>query len=180
MTRISLIIGLAVILLGLGCCTPKPQQKEVTQQDIQQPMMDVNRQLIRQESERINGYIERHGYEAQATGTGLRMIWLKKNNTEGKRPVEGDVATVKYKIELLDGTLCYSSDEKGARSFKVAADNVESGLHEGIQLMQAGEKAILIMPPHLAHGISGDEDKIPPLSTLVVTLDFISFSSAKK
>jgi FKBP-type peptidyl-prolyl cis-trans isomerase len=38
----------------------------------------------------------------------------------------------------------------------------------------------MIMPPHLAHGMRGDEDKIPPLSTLVVTLDFVSFSSKKK
>lgn len=178
--KAGILIALATILFSLGCCTTKPQQKEISKQEIQQPMMDVNRQLIKQESERINGYIERHGYKAEATGTGLRMIWLRKNTGEGKRPVEGDVATVKYKIELLDGTLCYSSDEKGARSFKVAADNVESGLHEGIQLMQAGEKAILIMPPHLAHGISGDDNKIPPLSTLVVTLDFVSFSSGKK
>jgi FKBP-type peptidyl-prolyl cis-trans isomerase FkpA len=174
---ISALVGL--FLLSLGCCSTKPQQQEVTRQEIQQPMMDVNRQLIKQESERINNYIERRKYEAEATGTGLRMVWLKKNTTQGKKPTEGDIATVKYKIELLDGTLCYSSDEKGARSFSVAADNVESGLHEGIQLMQPGEKAIMIMPPHLAHGMRGDDDKIPPLSTLVVTLDFVSFSSKK-
>jgi FKBP-type peptidyl-prolyl cis-trans isomerase len=176
------IASLFLIMVGLslGCCTTKPKQNEVTRQEIKQPMMDVNRQLIKQESERINSYIERRSYKAEATGTGLRMVWLKKNNTEGKRPVEGDVATVKYKIELLDGTVCYSSDEKGPRSFTVAADNVESGLHEGIQLMQPGEKAIMIMPPHLAHGMRGDDDKIPPLSTLVVTLDFVSFSSKKK
>jgi len=173
-------IFLFIMLLSLGCCTSKPKQSEVTKEQIRQPMMDVNRQLVNKESERINSYIERHQYKAEPTGTGLRMVWLKRNNSTGKKPKVGDVATVKYQIELLDGTICYSSEEKGARSFVVASDNVESGLHEGIQLMQPGEKAVLIMPPHLAHGMRGDEDKIPPLSSLVVTLEFVSLSEKKQ
>jgi FKBP-type peptidyl-prolyl cis-trans isomerase len=40
--------------------------------------------------------------------------------------------------------------------------------------MKVGDKAKLIIPSHLGHGITGNMDKIPPLSTLIVDIELIS------
>jgi FKBP-type peptidyl-prolyl cis-trans isomerase len=53
---------------------------------------------------------------------------------------------------------------------------VESGLEEGILLLQEGDKARFIMPPHLAHGLIGDRDKIPARATIIYDLELVSLS----
>jgi len=73
----------------------------------------------------------------------------------------------------LDGTLCYKNDSKSIKKVKVDYDNIESGLHEGLKLMHAGEKAIFILPSHLAHGITGDNDKIPPKSPVYFEIEVV-------
>ena len=52
-------------------------------------------------------------------------------------------------------------------------DNVETGLHEGIKYMKVGEKAKMILPSHLAHGLIGDSKKIPPRSTIVYDIELL-------
>ena len=51
--------------------------------------------------------------------------------------------------------------------------DIESGVQEGIKKMRVGDKAKLIIPSHLAHGLTGDMEKIPPLSVIVVDIHLI-------
>jgi FKBP-type peptidyl-prolyl cis-trans isomerase len=57
--------------------------------------------------------------------------------------------------------------------FEIDRADIESGIHEGIKFMSVGDRAKLIIPSHLAHGLVGDLDKVPPLSTLVVDIHLI-------
>jgi FKBP-type peptidyl-prolyl cis-trans isomerase len=49
----------------------------------------------------------------------------------------------------------------------------ESGLNEALKLMRTGERARLILPNHLAHGLIGDLANIPPLAILVLDVALI-------
>jgi FKBP-type peptidyl-prolyl cis-trans isomerase FkpA len=40
--------------------------------------------------------------------------------------------------------------------------------------MKQGQKAIFIMPPHLAHGLLGDKNKVPPRATLVYDVELLN------
>ena len=80
---------------------------------------------------------------------------------------------IKYNVTLLDGTECYSTDDE-VEEFIVDKDYVEAGLHEGIQFMSPGDKAILILPSHLAHGLAGDLKKIPFRSSIVYDIELIA------
>ena len=55
----------------------------------------------------------------------------------------------------------------------LGSGGVESGLEEGILLLKLGDKARFIIPSYLAHGLSGDQDKIPPKATLIYTIKII-------
>ncbi|MFT5581995.1 MAG: FKBP-type peptidyl-prolyl cis-trans isomerase FkpA, partial [Psychromonas sp.] len=74
---------------------------------------------------------------------------------------------------LLDGTDCYKTEENEIDEFKIDRSEVESGVQEAIKLMRIGDKMKLIIPSHLAHGLTGDMNKVPPLSPIVVDLHLV-------
>jgi FKBP-type peptidyl-prolyl cis-trans isomerase len=105
------------------------------------------------------------------TQSGLWYGILKKTNKDSIKA--GDLVEIKYKTTLLDGTVLYSSDSTGTKTFTVTQGGVESGLEEGLQLMKNGEKARFIIPPYKAHGLLGDLKKIPPLTIIVYYVEVI-------
>jgi FKBP-type peptidyl-prolyl cis-trans isomerase len=76
------------------------------------------------------------------------------------------------------GVVCYETED-GLDEIKVDRNDYESGLNEALKLMRKGDRAKLILPNHLAHGLVGDLDKIPPLSILLldVSLEDIMYTS---
>jgi FKBP-type peptidyl-prolyl cis-trans isomerase FkpA len=156
-------------------CTDKPKQKPiiVNYTKLKEDIIEVNKPAVVMENDEINAYIKAHNYDMKTTGTGLRYMFLKENAKE-KKIESGNRIKVNYKVSLLDGTLCYSSDTKGPKEFSVGADNVESGIHEGVQFMHQHDKAIFILPAHLAFGLIGDRDKIPPKAAVVYTIEVTS------
>jgi FKBP-type peptidyl-prolyl cis-trans isomerase len=111
---------------------------------------------------------QRSEWKVKESGTGLRY-WVYEE-TDGVQAKEGDEVQVQFKVELLDGTLCYQTEADESSFFKVDKSDVETGVHEGIKYMREGERAKLIIPSHLGHGLIGDLDKIPPMEVLVVDL----------
>ena len=173
-TQYSILFLLSSFFLFLASCTDKPKQKpiEVDAKKLKEDIVNINKPAVVMEQDEINAYIKAHGYVMQSTGTGLRYMFIKNNN-KGKKIKVRDEIKVNYKVWLLDGTLCYSSDKKGPKIFAVGADNVESGVHEGVQLMKEGEKALFILPSHLAAGLIGDRAQIPPKSAVVYQIEVI-------
>lgn len=155
-------------------CTEKPKHKPVVvdSKKLKENIVNVNKPAVVMENDEINAWIKSHGYPMKSTGTGLRY-YVFKENPKGRQVKLKDEVKLNYKVSLLDGTLCYSSDQKGPRTFLVGADNIESGLHEGVQLLREGEKAIFILPSHLAFGLIGDRDKIPPKAAVVYEIEIL-------
>lgn len=104
------------------------------------------------------------------------MVYEKGSGSKAKK---GKIATINAKISLLDGTVCYKTDSLHPKVFKIGRGGVESGLEEGMLLLNQGDKARLILPPYMAHGLLGDEDKIPPRSTIVYELEVLKIDSTK-
>lgn len=140
--------------------------------EFQNKLIEANKMYVKQESDEIDQYVRHRGWNMTTTGTGLRYMITKKGN--GEAAVADKYAKVNYRISLLNGTICYSSDSTGAKDFLVGRDNVESGLHEAIQLLHVGDKAVFILPSHLAHGLIGDENKIPPKSSVIYDIELLA------
>ncbi|MEO6904506.1 MAG: FKBP-type peptidyl-prolyl cis-trans isomerase [Bacteroidia bacterium] len=164
------------INLFLGACKERHNTKinhtNIQSKEFQDKLIEANKMYVKRESDEIDQYALRKGWKMNTTGTGLRYLIIFNG---GGAPARLDeMAKVNFKISLLDGTVCYSSDSTGAKEFLIGKDNVETGLHEGIQLMHVGDKAILILPSHLAHGLIGDENRIPPKSSVIYELELLS------
>jgi FKBP-type peptidyl-prolyl cis-trans isomerase FkpA len=142
--------------------------------DKKETMMEINKYLVKKESEIIESYVKRLGWDMNETESGL---WYEiYHEGSGKKAHSGLEATITYTVELLDGTLCYEITNENPKTFLIGQGGVESGLEEGILLLQEGDKARFIMPPHLAHGLIGDDNKIPARATIIYDLTLISLS----
>lgn len=158
-------------LCFLSCEEEKPIEKPSPNQ-VKEALIEANKQAVEKEHRQINGYIERRKLDVISTGTGVHYQIIKKG--EGEKAVEGKKAVVSYEVTLLDGTLCYSTKEKEPEEFMIGKDNVETGLHEAITYLHVGDRAIIIIPSYLAHGLAGDFDKIPVRSTIIYNLELIA------
>ncbi|NPA68651.1 MAG: FKBP-type peptidyl-prolyl cis-trans isomerase [Chlorobi bacterium] len=145
------------------------KQPEFRKRRIDDTLLKVNRFLPERDSELIRSYVDRHGLNMQVSDEGL---WYSiTSETKGRKIKEGDIVSYDYRIELLDGTLCYSSDSSGTAQIKIGKSGKETGLEKGLLMMRKGEKAKFILPPHLGYGLLGDMKRIPARSVLVYDIE---------
>lgn len=166
---------------GLVSCSEKkktpPPPPVITKKDLWEPSMKVNKKFSKEEKRLIDLYVARRKWDMLETGTGVRILRFAEGNG---RPVEsGAWILVEFEVELLDGSLCYSSYQTGAEQFNVDHDNVESGLHEAVKYLREGDEAVIIIPSHKAFGLMGDLSKIPPLSAVVYKLKIVRVQGEK-
>ena len=166
-----MLIGL--FFIGCGQNQNKVQTTDFSK--YQAPLMKVNRMMIDKDSDLIASYTKRRHWNMNVTKTGL-WYWIYRNG-EGQTVQFDQQVTLKYKLSLLDGTLCYSSDSTGLKKFRAGRGGVESGLEQAILLMRKGDKAYFILPPHLAHGFLGDQKCIPARSIIVYDCEMIDIKS---
>jgi FKBP-type peptidyl-prolyl cis-trans isomerase FkpA len=136
-------------------------------------LMEANKADSRREADDIRAFIKHHQWEMQESGTGLQYMFLG-HSPKGDSAKTGMEAKVSYKVYLLNGTLCYSSDKDGPKTFKIGEDHVESGIHEVVLRMKTGDSMRFVLPSNLAHGLLGDGDKIPPRSPVMYEMELIS------
>ena len=138
--------------------------------------VDFNKEIHEREELAIEIYLAHHkDLKMMSTGSGLRYQLAKNRVGVGAKARIGDRVSLDLKIELLDGRLCYKTDSIPDQ-FILGMGNEESGLHEALQLMKVNEKARLIVPSYLAHGLLGDSEQIPPQSILLIDVELLSLT----
>ena len=162
-----------LFLLTASTCknTPRTMVSDKEIKKYKEPLIKVNKQLVEKDRLLIQKYAERRKWKMQESETGL--FYMIDSTGRGPIAKDRDLVTISYHLYLLDGTLCYSTDSLGPEAFVVGHEDVESGLDEGVRLMRKGDKAKLIIPPHLAHGLLGDQNKIPPRSIILFDLEML-------
>lgn len=160
-----------LLLVFFSCDSTNEKQKKIDEEKLRDPLIILNKTAVEKESEQIDMYVKRHNWDVIKTGTGLRYMIYHKG--DGQQAKTGQKAKVNFEISLLNGTVCYSTKESGPQEFLIGESNVESGLHEGITYLHVGDKAKLILPSHLAHGLVGDLNKIPARSTITYDIELL-------
>ena len=171
---VFVIKAICVTSLCLVCCCSGSQDKSKRSKSSEIPLetyIQMNKKMIADEQNIIEKYVADKGVTMKRTETGL---WFNISEIgEGENINKGKIVKLNYSISLLNGSLLYSSDESGAKEFLVGQGGVETGLEEGILMLKKGSKASFIMPPHLAHGLIGDDDKIPSRAILLYDVEII-------
>ncbi len=164
----------------LNSCGPKEEEtKSFNQTKVKQQFVRANQQLVVKESDEMDYYQKSHKMAFVKTNSGIRYF-VYSTSAKGDSIIEGDIITMHYKVSLLDGTECYSSREKGPKEFMVGMEDIEVGVHKAVQYLKSGDKALLLIPSHLAHGLLGDSKKIPPQSPIVYDVEILSVKKEAK
>jgi FKBP-type peptidyl-prolyl cis-trans isomerase len=158
---------LAILLLS---CDPPVQEQQAPKEDpYREQFVKTNRYLQMRHQDQIAAFVERVGWDAQKTASGLWIVIEKEG--KGSLIGEGDMVRYSFSSTLLDGTPCYEASKENPKELVVGKGGVESGVDEGLKLLKTGSKAILLIPPHLAHGNFGDRNRIPGNSVLIYRIE---------
>jgi hypothetical protein len=150
-----------IILLLVACNCSGDNSESVVYVD-KNRLLNINRYLARKDLDIMRHYVKRKSWKMTFSDEG----YFYEIFNEGEHPKITDhkQVTCECSISLLDGTPCY---EIKNRTFVVGASEEIYGLHHAVKLLGKGGKARFIFPSHLAYGIRGDFDKIPPRAILL-------------
>lgn len=162
MQKLTLLLFTLCLIFS---CKEDCNEKKIDSKEFKQSLENANKILVKNEDEDIDNYIARHNWQMEKTGSGLRYMIYQ--NGEEKKIKKGDIIQLKYSVELINGV---KADE-GIKEFEVGHGGVESGIEEAMLLLKIGDKAKLILPPHLAFGLLGDENKIPKRAILIYDIE---------
>ena len=172
------VLRFSFFILVISSCrrytTQQPvQDRSEFERQKQEILIRVNREMVEEDAKEIESFVRNKGWQMKTTETGLwYMIY---QNGQGEKAATGKIVTLEYTLSLLDSTICYSSQQSEPKIFRLGRGGigVESGLEEGVLLMRVGDKARLIMPPYLAHGLIGDGYCIPGRAIILYDLELI-------
>ncbi len=141
-------------------------------------------EALEQEAMLLEKYLEENGITQEPTASGLYYIPLSEGT--GDQVDLEDYVDFNFVVELIDGTVLFTSYEDIAEGHSLYSEDVLygpirwwvgytgiPGWDEGVQFMREGGKATLIMPSSINGFGSASTALSPPYSTHIWTVDLI-------
>lgn len=175
MRKVGRWIGIFTAVLLTGCTNTTPPQipANATQADTARINMIRYNQLCQSlEQDEIDAFLAQDSIGWQLTDDGCWYRITQAGN--GDNLHKGTTVRYTYRIELLDGQVCYSADVDGVQQAVVGKRQVIRGLDMTFPLLQAGCEAELIIPSHLAYGVRGDGNRIPSRKPLLYRIKILA------
>lgn len=168
--RLFLLTLLQFSMLGILSCGPEKNKNnpiKITKAKSDSLMAEMEKAYNKMEEDRILNYISMH-HSMKKSEKGF-WYYISKEQQKGKQINESSIVKYSRKISLCNGTLCYSD----IISLKVGNGNEITGMHDALPLFKQGEIVTLIFPSYMAQGLMGDNNKIPPKSELIYTVEIL-------
>lgn len=143
--------------------------------------------LEKAEAGKIDTYVKSNKLEPKKSASGLQYVIEKQG--EGAKPAIGDTVMVNYTGRLVHGKVFDTSVKEVADKenipanpmrtyepikFALGVDPVIPAWVEGLQLLNKGGKAKLIIPSSLAYGSNGaPQGGIPPYAPLIFDVELV-------
>lgn len=175
--RFIILPFIPLLLAAFSACGPNtgpvkqtPKNHAINPDSLKKTFIKANQQIVQKENDEMDYYAKSHQMAFVKTKAGLQYF-VYKPSAKGDSIKDGDQVTIDYTVSLLNGTECYSSKTDGKKTFIVGQENIESGIHKGVLYLKRGDKALILIPSYLAHGLLGDFKKIPPQMPIVYDIE---------
>ncbi|CAI8278154.1 MAG: Uncharacterised protein [Owenweeksia sp. TMED14] len=157
---------LSVLFVSCSGPTIVSQETKPSASEKRDRMIAQNRAVLEAERIDIQLFIDSTNFSFQNNGLGMQIARIEQG--QGVVLDTGDRANIHSRITGLDG---YEYSRSIFSEFTVLRDNkMIWGVQEASLGSKRGDSLILIIPAHLAHGLAGDLNTIPPLTPLVYYL----------
>ena len=154
-------------IILISCRNEKPQiplnkrPPDMTKENL----LEMNRVLAELEVKNIEKYIAETDTNFQKSSS---LIWYKiENASTGKKLMRGDEVHISFNLSLLDGSVCYTPENKGDRTITLGKYDIIRGLDEAILMLNDGGNGKFIIPADLAFGMTGDGDCVGAKRTVI-------------
>ncbi len=180
----KILINLVLLstLLGIFSCSRSYREEDLTQQTLSkedslrikeekiEKRLEKNNQIVvKKEIERIKSYVARNSWHVEEVD-GIFLEIISQN--KGKKLQNAEIISLNYECFLLNGTKVYDSEKDGKLNIKIGSESsCPLGLQIALTHLYHNCKARVIIPSSLAYGLSGDNNKIPPSSTLIYEIE---------
>ena len=150
--------------------------KAQSELEIKEHEVDVDRVQLEKEEAEIKSYIKSHGLAMKRTKSGVYVEETKKG--QGEAAVATKMISINYTGKFLDDKVFESTfeEEKFGRPISVTIGNqqVIRGWEEAFLEMKAGGTYMVLIPSHMAFGIKGKGNVIPPNTPLAFEIKVLS------
>ncbi|TVQ79944.1 MAG: hypothetical protein EA358_02860 [Flavobacteriales bacterium] len=159
-----------------GACQSKQNSKTgsaTSNEELREQMIERNRNMLSQEKNWMEGFIEENGWQDSmlATGNGS-YIMMDVSFPERPRIESQQEVTFRFRSFLLDGTALYEEDDDVV-TWKIDRTDGTLGLHDILKKMAVGEQARALLPSYQAYGLAGDLNEVPPRSPIYFELEIL-------
>lgn len=161
------IIWIALPLVAMNSCNNsvrKNQPKYISKEDL----IEANREKVGKEMALIDSFISQTDWPMKTTDTGLRYNVYHHGGGDSAR--KNMVASIAYKSFLLNGEEVGATMPGEVYRFRIGEGDAVTGLHEAVAMLNEGDSVRLILPSHLAYGLTGLQNEIPPNAAIFYDL----------
>jgi FKBP-type peptidyl-prolyl cis-trans isomerase len=168
-----------VALAGLSRCSSQNNEPAAKGENSNRGRsIEEQRSFVAKENESIKAYMKDRNYQLKRSGSGMYYkIWTDTVNQEPILPE--DRVFYNYKVYHFNGSLLYTSTKSGTNSLVIDKQDAVIGLHQALKKMTLGDSGLFLLPSHLAYGVAGDQNKIPPLTALHYELEVVNIQKSE-
>jgi gliding motility-associated peptidyl-prolyl isomerase len=132
---------------------------------------NYNKQILEEDTELIEDYIETSGQDFTQTSYGF---WISNSGKASESMAKsGDYIKFEYEVSDFDGNTVYSKEEIGVQQIYLGKTHLPRGLHTTLQLIEEGDSATALYPSFLAYGGYGDRNKVGGYVPLIFNVKII-------
>ena len=107
-------------------------------------------------------------------------IWITNTGVKDNTMASlGDYIEFEYQVYDLENNIIYPYSSNGRQKIILGKADIPRGLQSGLQLINEGEKARILLPSFLGFGGFGDENKIKPDQPIIMDIEVFKIQKNK-
>ncbi len=164
-----LLVALLSVPILWGCGPRRIESSKVPVNEYQgEEMLELNRKHTNKLTQMVMDLATARGWNIRQTGTGL-FYEIVEQYPDVANIKTGMVFQVNMTTNILYPSGYQIEPTRQITTIRLGSTPLLRGFEEGLQLLHSGDSARLVLLPHLAYGLTGDES-IPPGAVLLIEM----------
>lgn len=163
-------------------CKNKVVQYPVNFEDDREKFMEFsqnrNKQILAEDNELIQNYIDSTGLEFHKTSYGF---WIdNKGQPTATMAKSGDIVKYEYEVLNFQNQVIYSNEENGTQTVLLGRTDLPRGVHIALGLIEKGDSATALFPSFMVYGGYGDRSKIMGNEPLIFKIQMLDIKKQQQ